>query len=114
MKYKYILRVLLVGAALYLSIIYLDGISLQITEYGFILTFSLLFLIFAAVELLLYPVMKMLILPLRILTLGFASAILSVNLVYIIAFIVPFFTVSSFWQAVVLGAGIGIARILTK
>ena len=113
MKFKYVLRVLLVWGVLILGITYLDGIVLTTTEYGFV-SFILLFIIFAAVELLLYPAMKILILPLRILTLGLASVALSVNLVYLIAFIVPFFTVSSLWQAVVMGGGMGIARVLTK
>ena len=114
MKWKYVLRILLIWVGLYASIEYLDGISLEPTQYGLFPSFVLLFLIFAAVELLLYPMMKMLLLPLRILTLGFATAALSVNLVYIIAFVLPFFVVSSFWQAAVLGVGIGFVRILTK
>ena len=114
MKFKYVLRVLLVWGVLILGITYLDGIALTTTKYGLIPSYVLVFLIFAAVELLLYPAMKMLILPLRILTLGLASAVLSVNLVYLIAFVVPFFTVSSLWQAIVVGVGIGLARVLTK
>ena len=114
MKLKYGLRILLIWLGLYLSIEYFDGISLEPTQYGVFLSFVLLFLLFTAVELLLYPVMKMLILPLRILTLGFASAALSVNLVYVIAFFLPFFIVSSFWQAAALGLGIGFIRMLTK
>ncbi len=114
MKLKYGLRILLIWLGLYLSIEYFDGISLEPTQYGILVSFVLLFLLFAAVELLLYPMMKMLILPLRILTLGFASMALSVNLVYIIAFLLPFFIVSSLWQAAVLGVGIGFVRILTK
>ena len=114
MKFKYVLRIILIWVALYLSIVYLDAISLAPTKYGIVSSFVILFVIFAAVEILLYPVMKMLLLPLRILTFGFASAVLSVSLIYIIAFMFPLFTISSFWQAVVLGTGIGIARILTK
>lgn len=114
MKFKYVLRVLLVWGVLILGITYLDGIALTTTKYGLIPSFVLLFIIFAAVELLLYPAMKILILPLRILTLGLASVALSVNLVYLIAFLVPFFTVSSLWQAVVVGGGMGVARVLTK
>jgi len=114
MKFKYVVRILLIWAVLYLSVIYLDAITLLPTEYGIVPSFLLLFIIFAAVEMLLYPVMHMLILPLRILTFGFASAILSVNLVYGIAFVFPLFVVSSFWQAVVLGTGMGIVRMLTK
>ena len=114
MKWKYGLRILLIWLGLYLSIAYFDGISLEPIQYGIFPSFVLLFLVFAAVELLLYPIMKMLILPLRILTLGFATAVLSVNLVYIIAFLLPFFVVSSLWEAAVLGVGIAFIRLLTK
>lgn len=108
------LRILLIWLGLYLSVAYLDDISLEPIQYGILPSFVILFIVFAVVELLLYPIMKMLILPLRILTLGFASAVLSVNLVYIIAFFLPFFVVSSLWQAAVLGVGIGFVRLLTK
>ena len=114
MKLKYGLRILLIWLGLYLSIAYLDGISLEPTQYGIFISFVLLFLLFAVVELLLYPIMKMLILPLRVLTFGFASAVLSVNLVYIVSLLLPFFVVSSLWQAMVLGVGIGFVRLLTK
>ena len=114
MKFKYILRITLIGVLLYLGITYLDGITLTATRYGIILSFAILLIIFAVIELLLYPMIKMLILPLRIVTLGFASAILSVNLIYIVAFMFPFFAVSSLWQAIVLGVGIGLIRVFTK
>ena len=114
MKWKYGLRILLIWLGLYLGIVYFDGISLEPIQYGILPSFVLLFLVFAAVELLLYPIMKMLILPLRVLTLGFATAVLSVNLVYIIAFLLPFFVVSSLWEAAALGVGIGFVRLLTK
>lgn len=114
MKWKYILRIALIGVLLYLSIVYLDGVTLTATKYGIIPSFVLLLAIFAVVEVLLYPIMKMLILPLRIITFGFASAVLSVNLVYIIALMYPFFEISSFWHALLFGVALGIVRLLTK
>lgn len=108
------MRVLLIGVVLYLSIVYLDGIVLEATRYGIVVSFFLLLLIFSFVEVLIYPIVKMLILPLRLLTFGFASAVLSVNFVYVIAFVYPFFSVTSFWHALLVGFGIGFVRLLTK
>ena len=114
MKYKYLVRIVLVGAVLFLSIVYLDGVTLSPIVYGIVPAFVLLLAVFAVVEVLLYPVVKMLILPLRLLSFGLASAVLSVVMVYAVAFIFPFFTIASLWQGVVMGAGFGIARLLTK
>ena len=114
MKWKYVLRVMLIGAVLYLSIVYLDGITLLPINYGIIPSFLLLFGIFAVIEVLIYPIMKILILPLRLITFGFASAVLSVNLVYVIAWLYPFLEITSFLHALILGLGFGVARLLTK
>ena len=114
MKLKYVLRIILIGLVLYLSVVYLDGVTLVPIRFGVIPSFMLLLGIFSVVEVLIYPIMKMLILPLRLITFGFASAVLSVNLVYVIAWLYPFFTITSFWQALVIGFGLGIVRLLTK
>ena len=114
MKWKYILRIIFIGVVLYLSIVYLDGITLLPINYGIIPSFLLLFGIFAVIEVLIYPIMKILILPLRLITFGFASAVLSVNLVYVIAWLYPFLEITSFLHALILGLGFGVARLLTK
>lgn len=114
MKFKYLLRLVLVAVVLYVSVVYLDGIVLTDTSYGIIPSFILLFAVFAVIEVILYPIMKMLILPLRLITFGLASAVLSVNLVYVVAWLHPFFTVSSFWHALLVGIGLGIVRFLTR
>lgn len=114
MKLKYLLRIVLIGVILYLSAVYLDGITLLPIKYGIIPSFFVLLVIFSSVEILIYPIIKMLILPLRLITFGLASAVLSIGLVYAIAWLYPFFMISSFWQLLVFGAVLSIVRVLTK
>ena len=114
MKIKHLLRFLLVGAVLYLGFVYLDGVVLVESPYGTIFSFVSVFAVFAIIEVLIYPIMKILILPLRLVTFGLATAALSVNLVYAIAWLHPFFEVASFWYALLLGVAFGIVRFLTK
>ena len=114
MKFKYALRIVCIGVVLYCGIVYLDGVTLLPIEYGILASFLLLFAIFAVIEVLLYPIMKMMLLPLRILTFGLASTVLSFNLVYIVAILYPFFEVSSFWQALLLSIAFGVVRSVTK
>lgn len=111
---KIVLRVCLMGAALYFSILYLSGISLVTDQHGFIVSFSVLFALFAGIEIILYPVMRLVILPLRLLTFGFASLVLSVLLVYAVSFFHPPFVISSVFHAVLLGVTLGFARAVTK
>ena len=108
------MRIVLVGVVLYASVMYLDGVTLAPTKYGIIVSFAVLLIVFSAIELMIYPVVKMFILPLRIITFGLASVALSVNLVYIVTILVPFFQISSLWYALLLGVGLGVVRLLTK
>ena len=114
MKLKYVFRIVLIGILLHLSIFYFDGVVLIDTGYGFFPSFALLVAVFGIVELLIYPILKMFILPLRIITFGLASVVLSVNIVYGIALLIPFFSIASFWQAAVVGFGLGVVRLVTR
>ena len=108
------IHIALLGVVLYLSVLYLDGILLTDASGGFIFSFLLLVAVFAVAELLVYPVVNLVILPLRFLTFGFASFALSVALVYGISLLLPFFSVTSLWQLLLLGSTLGILRSVLR
>ena len=110
MVLRKILHVCLIGVALYASIVLLDGVSLTTDSYGFLLSFIFLFIVLFVVELVIYPVVNLVILPLRFVSFGFASLALSIALVYFVEFFIPFFSIASFWQLMLIGVVFGIIR----
>ena len=114
MLLRKLIHVVFLGVVLYFSVLYLDGVLL--TDYfgGFIFSFLTLVFVFVVAELLVYPVVNLVILPLRFLTFGFASLALSVGLVYGISFLLPFFSVTSLWQLLLLGSVLGILRSVLR
>lgn len=53
-------------------------------------------LVFALLALVVKPIIKVLLLPFNLLTLGGVSALLNIALVFVLSFIFPFFIISSF------------------
>ena len=62
----------------------------------------------------LHPLLKVVLLPLRLISFGLASVALSVALVYLVSIVVPVFTVTTFRDAVLMGLAFGVARSLTR
>ena len=99
------------GGVLYTAITRMDSVSLQEGEHGFWISFGILLAIFAVVELVLHPTVRLILIPIRFITFGLASLLLSVGLVYGVVLLYPPFTVSSVWVIFLLG---GIFAVLQK
>ena len=69
---------------------------------------------FAVIEMAVHPLLKVVLLPLRLISFGLASVALSVALVYLVSIVVPVFTVTTFRDAVLMGLAFGVARSLTR
>ena len=111
---KLVLRVLLIGVVLYGGVEYLDSVSLHIGANGFWGAFATVLLVFAVIEMAVHPLLKAVLLPLRLISFGLASVALSVALVYLVSVFVPLFTVTTFLDAVLMGLAFGVARSLTR
>jgi len=83
-------------AAIFVASVFIDGISY--THDFWILVLA--GLVFGLVNLLVKPIVKLLALPLIVLTLGIALFFINLLMLYITAWIVPGFTISSFRDAI--------------
>ena len=83
-------------AAIFVASIFIDGISYAHDFWILILAG----LVFGLVNLLLKPIVKLLALPLIVLTLGLVLFFINLLMLYITAWIVPDFTISSFRDAI--------------
>jgi putative membrane protein len=63
------------------------------------LTAVVVAVIFAVVSFIIKPVVKLITLPINILTLGIFGLIINVLLFWLVAWVVPGFTISNFWAA---------------
>lgn len=95
--YPVVLKLLktLVAAILVLALLakFIPGISYQ-NDLRVLLQAAL---VFALIQVLVYPVVNLLALPLNLLTLGFASLVINIGLFWSISYIVPAFTFHSFY-----------------
>ena len=95
----------LIGVVLYFTIVFIDGVSLETQAYPFVpplispfaQSFSLLLALCAIVEMIIHPILRLILLPIRFITFGIASIILSAVLVSAVVFIYPPFNASIFW-----------------
>ncbi|MDY0340983.1 MAG: phage holin family protein [Coriobacteriia bacterium] len=95
---KFIIRMLISAAGIF-GIAYLtDGALLQVDSFwpSAVLAAVVLALVNAIVR----PIVKILALPVTVLTLGFFSLVISAAMLYIVAWVVPGFTITGFWQAI--------------
>ena len=111
---KIALRLILLGVVLYGGVEYLDSASLHIGANDFWGSFATVLLVFAVIEMAVHPLLKAVLLPLRLISFGLASVALSVVLVYLVSVFVPLFTVTTFLDAVLMGLAFGVARSLTR
>ena len=115
MMIKSIFHILLIGLVLFFSIKHLSGISLEIIgDHTFATSFGILVGIFSVIEIALHPVIKLLLLPVRIITFGIVSIVVSIGLIYTVAFLLPLFSVTSLWQAFLLAAAFGVIQKILK
>ena len=91
----------LLVAVLYFPITYLDGISLVSGPHGFLISFLLLALIFSFIEIVLHPLLRLIFLPVRMLSFGIVSIVLSICLVWLVVFLYPPFDATTFWIFVI-------------
>ena len=81
-----------IAVILYLTIEVLALASLEVTSHGFISSFLLVLIPLLFLELFVHPLLRLVLLPLRFLTLGLISFILSICLVYVFQLLHPAFT----------------------
>ena len=110
---KFVIRALCIGIVLFVFIELLDGVSLAVPPQDFLLEFGKLLGLFLIVELILYPILRIITLPIRWLTLGLASIVLSIVLVYLVAYLYGPFIIESILYAGLLGFVFGIIRSIT-
>ena len=111
---KMALRLILLGAVLYGGVEYLDSVSLRTGARGFWEAFATVLLVFAVIEIAVHPLLKFVLLPLRLISFGLVSVALSVALVYLVSLLVPVFVVTTFLDTVLLGLAFGVVRGLTR
>ena len=100
---KKLFHILLLGSLLYLAVVYVDSVTLSVEEYGFWVSFVLLVLVVCVVELFIHPLLRLVLLPVRILTFGVISFLLSTSLVYVLTLVYPPFSISSLFGFLLLG-----------
>lgn len=110
---KLIVRILCIGIALFAFIQLWDGVTLDVSEQDFLFEFIKLLGLFLIIELVIHPILRIITLPIRWLTLGLASIALSVGLIYFVSYIYDPFMLESIINAVVVGFVFGLIRIIT-
>ena len=111
---KIALRIILMGVVLYGGVEFLgDHITLLDMQYGFLVSFATALFVFTIIEIAIHPLLNIVILPLRLITFGIASIILSIVLVFFVSLILPLFEVTLI-GASLLGFGFGVIRGVTK
>ena len=107
-------RIGVVVILIYLSIQYIPGINLIAPEESWNNAFGILAVLFVISELIVYPILKIIILPLSFLTLGLASIILSLCIIYFIEYIYGPFVIENGIAAILLCFVLGIIRTIIK
>jgi putative membrane protein len=101
---RFVIRVLINAAALWLADQLLDGITLS----GSIWAILLVALVFGLINAVLKPILKLLSLPVLILTLGLFALVINAALLGLTAALMDNLTVDGFWSAVLGGLIIAI------
>lgn len=110
---KLTIRALLMIASIYLSIKYIDGVTLVAPDNEFLSRFTITVLLFLLGEVIVYPILNAFFFPLRILTLGLASIFLSMLIIYFIANFYEPFIIDSLFEVLVLAVIFAIVRFGT-
>ena len=110
---KLLIRVAIIVGALYFSIEKIEGVSLITESEMYLSSFIILAVIFVIVEILIYPILKFITFPIRVLSLGLASIALSFFVIYSISYIYEPFVIESIFAAAILCVVMGLVRSLT-
>ena len=98
-----IIRIGLIVVAVFLAIQYIPGIELQVAEGSNIYyTFLPIGIAFAIFEILLFPIIKLVTFPIRLITLGLSSFVIYILFIYLVSYIFPTFVIDSIIEAVIL------------
>ncbi len=92
---KVLLRIVGNMIALYFAAYFVEGFNLEISLLNLFLAGTIL----GVINIFLRPILKILSLPLIILTLGLFIVIINILMLYLVAFIFPFFHLAGFWAA---------------
>ena len=107
------IRGLLIFLVLYMSVKYIEGISITAPPDAFWSTFLVTFGLFVIAEVLAYPLLNSILFPIRVLTLGVASLFIAVLVISFIANFYEPFVVASLFEIFVLAILFAIVRFGT-
>ena len=120
---KFLIKYFIIAFLFFVFINFIDGFNLEpfkelnfniTNDDGFYLAFFALVTIYFLLDLILFPILNLLTIPLRILTLGLSSIFLSVGLLYLIPLFYINFSIDSHLIAVSLGIIFGLVRKATR
>ena len=107
---KIFLHIILLAGVLYVAIAYIDNVSLTIGTQGPLVSFLLLLAIVSGIEVVIHPIIRLLLLPIRLVTFGLISIPLSVGAVYLTTVLHPPFIVGSFTSLLLLGIAFAVVQ----
>ncbi len=96
---KYILRFVILAVTIYLISTFLPGFTISSAEP--IVTVLIVALVLTLLNIFIKPVLKILTLPITIITLGLFSLVINALLLLLVAWIVPGFDINTFGAAVI-------------
>ena len=108
---KKLLHIVLIGGVLFFCLTLFDTVFLlEVERYGFLVSFVLLLLSFSLIELFIHPILRLLFLPIRILTLGSVSFLLSTALVFAFTSFYPAFVIEGVMGYLILGGSFALLQ----
>ena len=107
------LRVALTACVLFFGLRYMDGLALAGSGAEYLVSFCTLLAIFVVIDVIIHPVLKVVLTPLRLVTFGLVSVLLSVGIVHAVAFFFVPFT-ASWLHGSLLGGMLGILRKVVR
>ena len=100
---KHVIHIIGIAVVLYLGIKVFGVAFLETKKLGFALSFTILLILFTSIELVIHPIIRLIFAPIRWITLGIASVLISVVMVHLVILVYPSFTVSSGFTTLLLG-----------
>ena len=101
---KKLFHVALIGGVLFFCLSLFENVFvLEVERYGFWVSFALLLLSFSLIEVYIHPILRLLFLPIRNLTFGSVSFLLSTVLVFTFTSFYPAFVIEGVMGYLILG-----------
>jgi len=106
---KWIINLLISTGAVYFAAWLLDGIHV-----GGFMSAIFVALVLGFLNRFVKPILKILTIPITVITLGLFLLVLNVLMIYITAWIVPGFAVNGFWTALIFALIVGVINYLLR